>query len=130
MTQEREIVIPATNHSKSSLKIEPQKKVNESVSRPFVYAIGRIEARFPSIAIEKEFAQVTGLSSTAGLSDRQVQHSVLSQRENYYLVRKMCWVLKIEGIETYILQPRCAGDVGPLVDALRPTPRPTDVNVQ
>src|SRR5271166_2796337 len=26
----------------------------------FVYAIGRIEARFPSISVEKEFAQATG----------------------------------------------------------------------
>jgi hypothetical protein len=37
----------------------------------YVYAIGRIEARFPRLSVEKEFAQVTGRADTAGLSDRQ-----------------------------------------------------------
>ena len=31
-----------------------------------VYAIGRIEARFPNLSAEKEFAQATGRTDTAG----------------------------------------------------------------
>src|SRR6266581_1779700 len=72
----------------------------------FVYAVGRVEVRFPTLAVEKEFAQATGRAETAGLTDRQALHSVLSQRHNRYLVRQLCWVLTIESLEPYILQPR------------------------
>jgi PatG Domain len=94
----------------------------------YVYAIGRIEPRFPSLSAEKEFAQATGRAETAGLSDRQALHAVLSQRQNRYLVRKLCWVLMIEGLDTYILHPRDPVDFDLLVEALRPTPRLTDVD--
>ena len=100
-----------------------------SLAKPYVYALGRVEARFPTIAIEKEFAQATGRSDTAGLTDQQTFHEVLSQRQNRYLVRQLCWVLTIEGLATYILRPRRGGDFDLLVEALRPAPRPTDVDV-
>jgi hypothetical protein len=54
---------------------------------------------------------------------------VLSQRQNRYLVRQLCYVLTIEGLETYILHPRDPADFELLVEALRPAPRPTDVDV-
>ena len=95
----------------------------------YVYAIGRIEPRFPTLSVEKEFAQATGRAETAGLTDRQALHAVLSQRQNRYLARQLCWVLTIEGLDTYILQPRDPADLDLLVEALRPTPRPTDVDV-
>jgi hypothetical protein len=79
--------------------------------------------------VEKEFAQATGRAETAGLTDRQALHAVLSQRQNRYLVRQLCWVLTIEGLETYILQPRDRADFDLLVEALRPTPSPLDVDV-
>ena len=72
----------------------------------YVYALGRITPRFPSLAVEKEFAQATGRAETAGLTDRQALQSVLSQRSNRYLARQLCWVLEIEGLETYLLVPR------------------------
>lgn len=96
----------------------------------YVFALGTVEPRFPSLAVEKEFAQATGRSEdTAGLSDREALHSVLSDRYNRYLVRQLCFVLTIEGIETYILQPRDPADFELLIEAVRPTPRPTDVDV-
>jgi hypothetical protein len=95
----------------------------------YVYAIGRIEPRFPALSAEKEFAQATGCAETAGLTDRQALHEVLSQRENRYLVRPLCWAFTIEGLDTYILQPRDPADLDRLVEALRPTPRLTDVDV-
>jgi PatG C-terminal len=54
---------------------------------------------------------------------------VLSQRQNRYLARQLCYVLTIEGLETYLLQPRDPADFDLLVDAIRPAPRPTDVDV-
>lgn len=98
-------------------------------SSSYVYALGRIHPRFPSLAVEKEFAQVTGRSDTSGLTDREALHAVCSQKENRYLVRQLCWVLAIEGLDTYILQPRDPEDYDSLVGALRPTPAPHDVDV-
>jgi hypothetical protein len=95
----------------------------------YIYALGRIELRYPRLTVEREFAQATGRAETAGLTDRQALHTVLSQRSNRYLVRQLCWVLTIEGLETYILQPRDPADFELLVEALRPAPRPTDVDV-
>jgi hypothetical protein len=90
--------------------------------------LGRIEPRFPSPGVEKEFAQATGRTGTAGLTDRQALQSVLTKRENRYLARQLCWVLTIEGLETYILQPRDPADLDLVVEAVRPTPRATDVD--
>jgi hypothetical protein len=95
----------------------------------FVYALGRIEARFPNLAAEKEFAQATGRAETIGKTDQQTFHAVLSKRENRYLVRQLCWVLSIQGLETYLLQPRDPADLDLLVDAIRPAPGPNDIDV-
>lgn len=95
----------------------------------FVYALGRVQPRFPTLALEKEVAQVTGRAETAGLTDPQALHAVLSQRQNRYLARQFCWVLTIEGMETYILQPRDPGDFELLVDTVRPNPSPMDMDV-
>src|SRR5712691_4148469 len=95
----------------------------------YVYALGRVVSRFPSLAVEKEFAQATGRAETAGLTDRQAIQSVLSQRSNRYLARQLCWMLEIEGLETYLLVPRDPADFDLLVEALRPTPSPMDIDV-
>ncbi|MDB5308006.1 MAG: uncharacterized protein JWO38_2208 [Gemmataceae bacterium] len=101
----------------------------QRVAASYVYALGRVGPRFPSPGVEKEFAQATGRAGTDGLSDRQALHAVLSKRENRYLARQLCWVLAIEGVETYLLYPRDPGDFHLLVESVRPVPRPTDVDV-
>jgi len=95
----------------------------------FVYALGRIEPRFPSLGVEKEFAQATGRAETAGLSDRKALHKVLSQPENRYLVRQLCWVMSIAGLETYILIPQDPLNLDLLVEALRREPGPQDLDL-
>lgn len=95
----------------------------------YVYALGRVEPRFPRLSVQKEFAQAAGRAETAGLTDRQALHKVLVDRPNRYLARQLCWVLTVEGLETYILQPRDPADFDLLVEALRPASRPTDVDV-
>jgi hypothetical protein len=95
----------------------------------YVYAIGRIEPRFPRISVEKELAQVTGQADTAGLSDRQALQRVLSERQNRYLARQLCWVLTVEGLETYLLYPRDLSDLDLLIEAVRATPSPMDLDV-
>jgi hypothetical protein len=95
----------------------------------YVYAIGGIEPRFPQLSVEKEFAQATGRAETDRLTDRQAAHRVLTRPENRYLARQLCWVMTIEGLETYILIPRDPADLVLLTEALRATPRATDIDV-
>ncbi len=102
---------------------------DESATPTFIFALGRIEPRFPSLALEKEFAQVTGRGDMSALTDRQALREVLSDRANRYLARQMCWVFLIEGLETYLLMPHDPTDFELLVDAVRPDPEPTDVDV-
>jgi hypothetical protein len=89
--------------------------------RTYVYAIGRIEARFPSISVEKEFAQALGRAGTTGKTDREAFCAVLSDRDNLYLARQLCWVMRISDVDTYIVVARSPGDIGLLIETLRPS---------
>ncbi len=102
---------------------------NGAIAPSYVLAIGRIEMRFPTLAVEKEFAQATGRANTKGLTDRAAAQAVLSDRSNRYIVRQLCWVFTIEGIETYILVPRDPADYDQLLEAVRPEPSPLDLDV-
>lgn len=102
---------------------------NGGAPTAYIYAIGRIQPRFPSLSVEKEFAQATGRSETAGLSDRQAIQKVLSQRPNRYLARQLCWVMTIEGLETYILLPQDPPELELLIEAVRQTPGPGDLDL-
>lgn len=108
---------------------EEERVVRLPVTSPYVYAIGKVEARYPTLSIEKEFAQVAGRSVTAGQTDAQLFHTVLSAPENRHLARLVCWVLTVRDIETYILRPRDPADLALLVEAIRPSPSPMDLDV-
>jgi len=95
----------------------------------FVYVLGSVEPRFPSLGVEKEFAQATGRAATNGLTDRAALKAVLSDRQNRYLVRELCWVLTVEGLETYLLRPRDPADFDLLLETLRARPQATDLDV-
>jgi len=94
----------------------------------YVYALGRVEPRFPSLGVEKEFAQVLGRGDNAGLTDRQAIKGAISDRQNRYLARSVCWVFVIEGLETYILVPRDPADLELLVESFREDPRLDDLD--
>jgi hypothetical protein len=100
-----------------------------SMPMSYIYALGRIEARFPRLSVEKEFAQAARRAETAGKIDPQVFIEILSKPENRYLVGQMCWVFTIQGLETYILQPRNPADFDLLVGAIRPVPSPNDIDI-
>ena len=104
---------------------------NDGTATPtsWLYAIGNIEARFPSISLEKEFAQATGRDNTSGLTDRQAFHTVLSKPENLYLARQCCYIMTIGGLDTYILVPRVYSDVALLTGTIRANPSPMDLDV-
>jgi cyclic patellamide precursor peptide PatG len=132
----RPVSVPASEMSETQLRPQtcptcagaPSANSGAVASPSYVYAIGRIEPRFPRRSVEKEFAQAIGRVETSGLTDRQTFQKVLTQRQNRYLARQLCWVMTIEGLETYILSPRDPAELDLLVEALRPTPRPTDLD--
>jgi hypothetical protein len=125
-TTTRPLESPSVEGSSQSL---PAADRPAPASPSFVYALGQIEPRFPSLAVEKEFVQVTGRADAAGLTDREALQRVLSDRANRYLTRQLCWVLVIEGLETYLLVPRDSADLELLVEAVRPRPNPADLDV-
>ena len=86
----------------------------------YVYALGKIDPRFRSMAVEREFVQATGRAETTGLTDQQAFYSVLSKKENRYLVRDLCWTLAIEGVAAYILLPKDPLDFDRLVESVKP----------
>jgi hypothetical protein len=121
---------PARRHSGAPCAAcGTQQPAATSGDSSYIYAVGRIEARFPRLSVEKEFAQARARIETSGQTDRQVFREVLSVRENRYLVRQLCWVLNVQGLETYILQPRDPADFDLLINAVRPAPSPTDIDV-
>jgi hypothetical protein len=93
-----------------------------------VYVLGHIEPRYPSLGVEKEIRQAAARAGAANETDRQVMAKVLQDKGNKYLVRQLCWVLLIQGIEQYILMPR-DGDYQSLVDAYRAEPKPGDLEL-
>jgi hypothetical protein len=127
VTLEEQTIAPA--QGPTELGSEPVPLLTGFPGPAFVYALGQIEPRFPTLAVEKEFAQVVGQSDASGLTDRQALQSLLSDAGNRYLARQLCWVLTVEGLDTYILQPRLPGDIDLLIESVRPTPRRTDMDV-
>jgi PatG Domain len=87
-----------------------------------VVSIGTITSAFPSLSVEKEFAQLLGQKDFTGFTDRQSMHSVLSQPENRYLARRMCFLLTAYGTGStpaYVLMPELRDDLDLLIDTLK-----------
>ncbi|MEV6881331.1 hypothetical protein [Streptomyces sp. NPDC051135] len=125
---EDEVPRPCTTCGHGAVMSEAASR-GETMYPSFVYAVGRIEPRMPSLGVEKEFAQATGRAETADLTDRQALHTVLAQPQNRYLTRQLCYVVTIQGLDTYLLRPRDPGDLPQLVEALHEAPRSTDLHV-
>ena len=101
-----------------------------AVTQPaFVYALGQIEPRFPTLAIEKEYAQVIARRDADGVTDRQLLVETISEPQNRYLARQMCWCFSVEGLETYILVPRDPDDLRLLIGAVRDDPGRDDIDI-
>jgi PatG C-terminal len=88
----------------------------------YVYAIGTVTARFPSLNIEKEFMQAWGKQPTQTLFISEAdKFEVLSQGQNFYLAREMCWIFQSGDIDVFILQPRSYIELTDLVTCLAPS---------
>ncbi|MEU4426911.1 hypothetical protein AB0F81_40340 [Actinoplanes sp. NPDC024001] len=108
---------------------EPEPGGGAAFAPSYVFALGQIVPRFPTVSVEREFAQAVGRGDTEGLTDAQARHRVLSARENRYLVRQLCWTFVIEGLENYVLLPKDPGDYELLAEAVRAEPDRNDLDV-
>jgi hypothetical protein len=91
----------------------------------YVYAIGKVVHRFPTRSLESELAQAIGRKleqETRGRTREEVIHKAITDPANRYIARQICYVLNIEGLETYILVPTDPLDIDRLAQALRPAP--------
>lgn len=128
-TPDRRSSVVTTNPGAPCATCGTQQPPTTSGESPYIYAVGRVEARFPRLSVEKEFAQARARAETGGQTDRQVFRAVLSARENRYLARQLCWVMNVQGLETYILQPRDPADFDLLISTIRPAPSLLDMDV-
>ena len=87
----------------------------------FVYALGRITVRFPTLSLEKEFQQreraltVRGEVSPPILAALRT-HQVLAA--NPHLARRVCYVLNVGSLPAYVLMPTGTDVVASLLDGL------------
>jgi hypothetical protein len=98
----------------------------------YVYAIGKVVHRFPTRSLEMELAQATGRKPEEELKGRTHEeniYKVLTDPNNLYIARQICYVLNIEKLETYILVPSCPFDIDRLAQALQPAAGLTDIDV-
>lgn len=107
----------------------PESTAGEAHPPGYVYALGRVRAHFPTLALEKQYAQEAASSTSPGATDRELFQRVISDPTNRYLARKLCWSFNVEGIETYVLVPREPADLGFLIEALRASPDGGDLDV-
>ena len=120
---------PALPQANPDLTPAADPELVEAATPSFVYALGQIEFRFRTLGLEKEFAQVIARSGNEGMNDREAVKAAISADENRNLARGLCWVLLVEGLETYILLPRDPLDYTLLTEAVREDPRRDDIDM-
>lgn len=111
VTREAVVSPPASSYAEET---------TEEEETNFIYALGSIQARFPTLAVEKEFAQAAAEVDTANLTNQQTIYKILRQEGNRYLARELCWVFTVENLDTYILQPSSDFELDQLVEAIKP----------
>ncbi|MDQ1919263.1 cyanobactin maturation protease PatG family protein [Massilia pseudoviolaceinigra] len=79
-------------------------KARTSVSEQYVYAIGQLEVRFPSLGIEREYQQrECALRESSGLARGARICSVLER--NPHLAMRMSYIFLIDGMPAYAINP-------------------------
>jgi len=85
-----------------------------------VYAIGTVGTRCLTEGVEHELRQALGGDDPMDLRHVGKLRTALTSAENRYLTRELSWVLTIDGIDSYVLQPSDPSDLVTLPEAIRP----------
>jgi len=86
----------------------------------FVYAVGLLSTQFPDLGVEKEFVQLAGGVSGRDIFERALLHRVLSDPDNLYLARHLCWVFTTQHQDAFTILPRDDAEVSRLVELMEP----------
>ena len=84
----------------------------------YVYTIGELTAKLPSDSIKAEFEAARNAIDARG-PDNALMYEVLSQGQNLYLARAVCWILQVDSVDTYIVKPRSYVEMYELVSGYR-----------
>ena len=82
-----------------------------------VYAIGRFDPRFASLGAERQFADMADVPQ-AGLLPTWRLREVLSEKENTFLARQICWVFATQAGEAFTVSPQYESDIGRMLGTL------------
>ncbi|WP_143310351.1 cyanobactin maturation protease PatG family protein [Chitinophaga vietnamensis] len=85
----------------------------------YIYAIGNIYPTFPNKSLEEEYMYAYQEFRAEG-PPNALFFQVLSQGQNLYIAEKMCWILNIQGVDSYILTPRSNVELYHFIAALEP----------
>lgn len=95
---------------------------HEAASEPerapsLIYVVGQIEARPATPGVQKELAQVAA-GFVAKDEASSSLHAILADPKHRYLARNFQWVLRVGGVDTYLLSPRDPADFALLLEAI------------
>ncbi|RFS26219.1 hypothetical protein DVR12_00055 [Chitinophaga silvatica] len=115
---------PVVPQSEPSPAISPQCGCGSSggnlpIGLGDVYAIGNIYPTFPNKSLEEEYMYAYQEFKAQG-PPNALFYQVLSQGKNLYIAERMCWILSIQGIDSYILIPRSNVELHHFIAALEP----------
>src|SRR5260370_6330691 len=114
MTSERrnsmssETALDHTPNAAPAVPDEPHKCSCDNPQVPheqFVYAMGRIDVRFPSMGIEREFQQREMRLGEAKESLSRGERMARVLEANHHLASRLCYILSMSGIPAYIVAP-------------------------
>lgn len=84
----------------------------------YIYALGRIQAQFPSSSVENLYKEVVFQKFGPDAQSKGL-FEVLSMPEHRFLAKKMCWVLAIDGIDYYLLDAKTPALLSAFIKALQ-----------
>src|SRR5579885_843190 len=107
MTDEQQMEHPPTADKTGTQPCPSCAAALDTFPQQYVFAIGKLDVRFPSIGIEREFRRCTSLiPDVSSLSRGERLRKVLEA--NQHLAVRVCYVLTIGGVPAYVLAPTMA----------------------
>jgi hypothetical protein len=92
---------------------------NAAPSEELVYAIGKLDVRFPSIGVEREFQQRKARLGPASEADASRGSQIREVLEaNRHLAARMCYILSVGGVPAYIVAPTSSSQRDDIFDAI------------
>lgn len=87
----------------------------------YVYAIGSVQTMFPSLSVEKEFFQaIEGTIPPNQPPSDSLLFKCLSKSDNLYIAREMCWLLRKDGVDCYVVLPPSYSQLTGLIESIAP----------